>query len=83
MITKELLKKEIDKVNNEYLDVLYRVIKAFELTPEKELVNEPDKISSNSKLNWHEFIDETYGSLADDPIERGKQGEYEKREIIE
>lgn len=77
MITKELLKKEIDKVNNDYLDVLYRVIKAFELPQENDY---PGK---SKKLSWANFINETYGSLSNDPIERGEQGEYEKREKIE
>jgi hypothetical protein len=34
-------------------------------------------------LNWSSFIEQTYGSLADDPIERGGQGRYEVREAIE
>lgn len=29
------------------------------------------------------FFETTYGSLADDPIVRGKQGSYEVREAIE
>ncbi|MEH2422393.1 MAG: hypothetical protein V7K48_16215 [Nostoc sp.] len=35
------------------------------------------------QLEWHEFIDKTYGCLADDPIMRHPQGEYEQRELIE
>jgi len=35
MVTKELLKNEIDGISDEYLDVLYNVIKAFRL-PIKE-----------------------------------------------
>jgi hypothetical protein len=30
------------------------------------------------RLEWHEFIDRTYGCLADDPIIRYPQGEYEE-----
>jgi len=32
---------------------------------------------------WHAFITRTAGSLADDPIERPAQGEYEQREPLE
>jgi len=32
---------------------------------------------------WLAFLEETAGSLSDDPIERGPQGEYEERESIE
>nr|MDZ8073242.1 hypothetical protein [Nostoc sp. DedQUE01] len=35
------------------------------------------------KLEWHEFIDKTYGCLADDPIMRHPQGDYEQREAVE
>ncbi|AHJ30538.1 hypothetical protein PN465_01695 [Nodularia spumigena CS-584] len=36
-----------------------------------------------NKLEWHDFINMTYGCLADDPIIRHPQGEYEERETIE
>jgi hypothetical protein len=36
-----------------------------------------------SREEWLAFIDATYGSLADDPIERGPQGDYEVRDEIE
>lgn len=29
------------------------------------------------------YFDETYGSFADEPIERGPQGDYEVRETLE
>jgi hypothetical protein len=31
---------------------------------------------------WQAFIDSTYGSLADDPIERGDQGEIRVRDEL-
>lgn len=34
-------------------------------------------------LPWAEFIDQTAGSLADDPIQRWPQGDYETREPLE
>ena len=36
-----------------------------------------------SSLEWHEFIEKTYGCLADDPIVRYPQGDYPEREPIE
>ncbi|NET45090.1 hypothetical protein [Okeania sp. SIO2B3] len=36
-----------------------------------------------SRLEWQKFIDETYGSLADENLQRPQQGNYEVREIIE
>ena len=77
MITKELVKAEIDKVQNEYLELLYKIIKAFEPS---EKTNDKEITESNVELNWQDFINETYGCLADSPIERGEQGEYEIRE---
>jgi hypothetical protein len=36
--------------------------------------------ADNKNIHWPpNFFQETYGSLADDPIERGPQGEYEER----
>lgn len=35
------------------------------------------------RMLWHEFVERTAGSLADDPIERWPQGEYEEREPLE
>ncbi len=31
---------------------------------------------------WHDTVERTYGALADDPIERPPQGEYEQRDEI-
>ncbi len=80
MITIELLKEEIEKVKDEYLELLYKIIKAFETTTQAEV----KRITKNDiELGWHEFIKATYGCLSDDPIERGNQGKYEIREEIE
>ena len=85
MVTKELLKSEIDKVQNEYIELLYKVIKAFEPSLESE---SSEKLvlyhtqKNNIKSNWQEFIRNNYGCLADAPIERGEQGNYEIREVI-
>lgn len=37
----------------------------------------------NSKDNWEKFIEKTYGSFIDDPIDRPNQGKYEVRDIFE
>lgn len=42
--------------------------------------SKPPRLSHDE---WIAFIDKTYGSLADSPLERGPQGEYETREEIE
>jgi hypothetical protein len=44
---------------------------------------EPITEEDLSHLEWHDFIEATYGCLADDPITRGHQGEPDKRELIQ
>lgn len=75
MITRELLKDEIDKIEDQYLDALYKIITAIKPSY--------DTTSEMTVTEWHQFIDETYGSLANDPIKRWPQGKYEIREPIE
>jgi hypothetical protein len=70
MITKELLKSEIDKVREEYFAVLYRIIQALE---------EPGSKTQAPEADWGKFVAETYGSFADDPLERGEQGTSQER----
>ena len=77
MITRHLLKREIDKVRDEHLTALYNIIKVFEL-PAGEVLCHTDV-----SFSWDRFIQETYGCLQDDPIERGNQGEYELREDMQ
>ncbi len=78
MITREFLKGEIDKIQDRYLEVLYRVMKAL-INP-----SAPAVTPQNTQVSdWHTFIEQTYGSLADDPLERGDQGQFEAREVIE
>ncbi len=86
VITKEFLKAEIDSVQDEYLDVLYRIIKAFEYPPETNAYERIDAVMRTNRPpdpEWLAFVNETYGCLADDPIERDEQGTYEVRESIE
>jgi hypothetical protein len=45
-----------------------------------EEINESPKVKQNN-LGWPDgFFENTAGACADDPITRGSQGEYEKRE---
>jgi hypothetical protein len=77
-ITKEQIKHEIDKVGDEYLGVLYRIILALE---------EPMKGLPPSELGgvtgWSQFISEMYGSTADAPLERWPEGVPEERLALE
>ncbi len=82
MITKEILKAEIDHIRDEYLEILYKIIKALESPTEAES-HQTTSTEINEESEWHNFIQETYGSLAKFPIERGEQGIYEARETIE
>lgn len=77
VITKEQLKAEIDKVPEENLGVLYKIVKALE-EPRQE-----DRPRPADAAEWKSWIAEAYGSTADAPIERGEQGSYEVREPFE
>ncbi len=79
IITKDILKAEIDRVPESYFDVLYRIIQAL-INPLELIATSTTNYQHN---NWANFVDETYGCLADDPIERREQGEFEIRETIE
>ena len=79
MITRETLKDEIDRVQNKDLEVLHRIIKALENSLDLTGATYSSTVEAPS---WEEFIETTYGCLSDDPIERGKPGQYEVREVI-
>jgi hypothetical protein len=80
MVTKELVKSEIEKLNDDYILVLYKIIKALESLTSNDLSKKSSK--KDKSMEWHRFIKETYGCLAGSPIERGNQGEVEMREEI-
>ncbi|MDM8515893.1 hypothetical protein QUF76_06805 [Desulfobacterales bacterium HSG16] len=85
MITRETIKSEIDKIQDQYLVTLYRIIKALEDIPVSKQDATETKSDENfhtDKNEWSSFIESTYGCLSDDPIERGEQGEFENREAI-
>ncbi len=77
MITRKALKAEIDKVGERFLNTLYGIVKALE-TP-------AHKIAARDKeaLEWHDFIEKTYGCFADAPIERGEEEKFEVRMEIQ
>ena len=69
MITKEQLKSEIEKVPDEYIEALYKIIKALE-----------KRESRATGKSWLAFIDQTYGCMQEDsPISRGEQGAFDIR----
>jgi hypothetical protein len=41
------------------------------------------EVEALRRMDWHEFIDRTAGSLSDSPIQRWDQGVYEERESLE
>ena len=81
IVIKDLAKSEIKNLNDDYVLVLYKIIKALESLTSNDLSK---KVSKKDKsLEWHQFIKETYGCLASDPIERGDQAGYKMREEIQ
>ena len=85
-MTKDQIKIEIDKVQEKYLGVLYRIVQSLKSFHEEQNsdINETlDNSHSGDVLKWKNFVQETYGCLAVDPIERGDQGKYEIRVDIE
>lgn len=72
MTTRDQVKSEVDKVADEYLDALFRMIVSLE-TPSG---------SGAAAGSWSEFVASTYGCLADAPIERGGPGEVEVRDPL-
>jgi len=77
-ITKDILKQEIDHIQDHYIDALYMVIKAFESPP----VHNVPTHSPATGAQWDAFLDKFAGSCADAPLQRGSQGQYEVREPL-
>ncbi len=61
--------------------MLYRIVQALE-----DVVAEPpaaEALSLRENGNrWRDFIAETYGCMADAPLERSEEGELEVREDL-
>lgn len=60
MTIRDRVKAELDKVDDEYLGVVERILAALEAPSRQE----------GARASWSEFLDSTYGSMADAPIER-------------
>lgn len=74
MTQRERIKLEIDKVREENLPVLLKIVQALE---------EPvGRRSQRRTTEWREFLDDTFGSCQDAPLQRGGQGQLERREPI-
>jgi len=69
-ITKEILKKEIDLIPDNYITILYKIMKSFE----------EDNSSNNANTGGVNELAQFYGSFKDAPIERGDQPKAENRE---
>ena len=77
-ITKEMLKHEIDHIQDQYIDTLYMVIKAFEYPA----IQKTPYHTPTTEVQWHSFLDRCAGSCADAPLQRGDQGQHEEREAL-
>lgn len=83
MVTRNLLKQEIDRVREEHLTALYNIIKVFAL-PAGTILSASDGTAepATDRSNREKFIEKTYGCLKDDSIERGRQGGCQCKETI-
>ena len=65
-------------VNRLSADPLLQLAGVFE----SEFSDISERTRDFGQAEWHDFINKTYGCLADDPIERGSQGVFETRDEI-
>ncbi len=78
MVNREEIKAAIDEVQDEHLDMLFRIIRVFRVaTPSPR-----PQLHENEPENWQRFVDATAGAWQGEPLERGDQGEYEQRETL-
>jgi hypothetical protein len=70
LVTRNLIKEEIDKVQDSHREILYRIVKVLETPSNSESLSIPKDIKTS---NWKEFIESTYGCMADDPIYKDGQ----------
>lgn len=82
MVSRDILKKEIDFVQERYLIALYKIIRSFKTAEDFEGFEADHDDMVNRKKQWHQFIDKFAGSLADTPITRAPQGNFELREEL-
>jgi hypothetical protein len=80
-ITKNRIKLEIEKVRDEYLSVLYRIVLALEEPADVRAGRARHMVGDAA--DWATFIEEMYGSTSDAPLERGAQEHLESRLALE
>lgn len=80
MITRDQLRDELDEVQEKDLDILHRIISGL---ASSSRASKPVAEALGQTQEWRRFIEHTYGCLAEDPIERGDQEPYERREAVE
>lgn len=73
-------------MNLKLVDSLAEIINS--LTPEEKQalgtkVNLTNNNNEGESQSWHEFIEQTYGSIKDETFIRHPQGEFETRELFE
>lgn len=86
MISRELVRLEVDKVRAEYLDLLYRIIQILENGATDQMASIQADVGADElsgDRDWHKFVASTYGCLSEAPISRGEQGRHENREAME
>ncbi|MCB1158403.1 MAG: hypothetical protein H7A25_22010 [Leptospiraceae bacterium] len=74
MLLREKIKEEIDKIQEEHLDLLFEVILAF------EKVKTINTVKSSS---WDSWVEEMFGCFQQEPLQRYSQGQYEIREALQ
>ncbi len=67
MVTRELVKTEVDNVHDDYLDVLFKIIKALENSPTGDKSkNSPSKKAALTELDKR--MAETHSHLPNRPL---------------
>ena len=79
-VTKEQIKSEIDKVGDEYLEVLYRIVRSLEESDPRGPQSQP---GAGDEAAWRRFVAEMYGSTSDAPLKRWPEGTPEERRALE
>jgi hypothetical protein len=69
--TRDKVKTEIDNLDEEDLEIVHRIIVAFDVST-----------GDRGTKNWRDFVASTYGSFADAPIERADQSDIEPRDLL-
>ncbi len=72
MTIRDEVKAEIDRVDDEYLEIVRRMVESLE---------RPRQVSQETPT-WEDFVRSTFGSLADARIERGEQPALETRDAL-